>query len=301
MATIRIGTRKSPLALAQAEEVSNRLRAAWPELETELVKITTSGDRFIDRPLADIGGKGLFTKEIEEALLAGDIDIAVHSMKDMPTLLPDGLTIGCMMEREDPRDMLIADDVRSLADLPKAARIGTSSLRRAAQLLMLRPDLVIVPFRGNVETRIEKLKAGKAGATMLAVAGLNRLGIMDAPGFVLDIHECLPAVAQGAVGIECREHDAEILGLLEPLNDPATAIAVSCERAFLKELDGSCRTPIAGYARLNGSEIHFSGLIAKPDGSAHHKIDLFGGISDALKLGKDAGEAVYSKAGSGFI
>lgn len=292
---IRIGTRKSPLALAQAEEVARRLQAHWPEQEVELVKITTSGDRFLDRPLADIGGKGLFTKEIEEALLDGSIDIAVHSMKDMPTALPDGLTIGCMLEREDVRDMLIIDGARSLAELPQGARIGTSSLRRSVQLQILRPDISIVPFRGNVQTRIEKLKAGKADATLLAVAGLNRLGIMDAPGFVLEIEDCLPAVAQGAIGIECREHDNAILGLLDPLNDAATTIAVSCERAFLNVLDGSCRTPIAGYARLNGAQLQFSGFMATPDASQHHTIKAQGSLRDAEAIGQQAARELRAK------
>jgi hydroxymethylbilane synthase len=292
---IKIGTRKSPLALAQAEEVSNRLRALWPELAVELVKITTSGDRFSDKPLADIGGKGLFTKEIEEALLDGSIDLAVHSMKDMPTVLPDGLTIGCMLEREDARDMLIADNVRSFADLPEGARVGTSSLRRAVQLQMWRPDIKIVPFRGNVQTRIEKLQQGKADATVLAMAGLNRLGILDAPGFVLETHECLPAVAQGAIGIECRDGNDEILRMLEPMNDAATTLAVTCERAFLKELDGSCRTPIAGYAVLNGAELHLRGFMAAIDGSAHHRIEARGSVRDAQRLGESAGKEIRSK------
>lgn len=295
MPIIKIGTRKSPLALAQAEEVSLRLKQEWPELETELVKITTSGDRFQDRPLADIGGKGLFTKEIEEALLDGSIDIAVHSMKDMPTALPDRLTIGCMLPREDVRDMLIAEQVHSLADMPDHFRVGTSSLRRSVQLKLLKPTISIVPFRGNVQTRIEKLKAGKADATVLAVAGLNRLGIMDAPGFVLTLEECLPAVAQGAIGIECREDDRDILPLLEPLNDAATTLAVSCERAFLAVLDGSCRTPIAGYAALEGTELHFMGFMSAVDGSHPQRISMQGSARDAEKLGEDAGKELRAR------
>jgi hydroxymethylbilane synthase len=283
---IKIGTRKSPLALAQAEEVAGLLAAHWPETTTELVKITTSGDRFLDRPLADIGGKGLFTKEIEEALLAGDIDIAVHSMKDMPTQLPAGLTIGCLLPREDARDMLIGDGLSSLAALPAGLRIGTSSMRRALQIQQLRPDVKVVPFRGNVQTRIEKLRQGKADATLLAMAGLNRLGIMDAPGFVLEPRECLPAVAQGAIGIECREEDSATLGLLEPLNDPATAIAVACERAMLAALDGSCRTPIAGYATLNGAEITLEGWVAQPDGTCPRRAKASAHLREAIALGQ---------------
>jgi len=295
MTKIRIGTRKSPLALAQAEEVSLRLKQKWPELTIEFVKITTSGDRFQDRPLADIGGKGLFTKEIEEALLEGAIDIAVHSMKDMPTALPEHLTIGCMLPREDARDMLIADNAHSMADLPDDIRVGTGSLRRSVQLKLLKPNLSIVPFRGNVQTRIEKMRAGKADATVLAVAGLNRLGIMDAPGFVLSTAECLPAVAQGAIGIECREDDEDILRVLEPLNDAATSIAVSCERAFLKVLDGSCRTPIAGYAELMGAELYFEGFMASLDGTAHQRISMKAGIRDTEKLGVEAAKKLQSQ------
>lgn len=292
---IRIGTRKSPLALAQAEEVSIRLKQEWPELAVELVKITTSGDRFGDRPLSDIGGKGLFTKEIEEALLEGSIDIAVHSMKDMPTALPDHLTIGCMLPREDVRDMLIMDGVHSMQDLPDGARIGTSSLRRAVQLQLLKSNIAIVPFRGNVQTRIEKLKAGKADATILAVAGLNRLGIMDAPGFVLSIDECLPAVAQGAIGIECRQDDDDILRTLEPLNDAPTTLAVSCERAFLKVLDGSCKTPIAAYAELQGTQLLLRGFMSAIDGSNPQTIAMQAGLRDAEKLGEEAAKKLKAK------
>ena len=292
---IRIGTRKSPLALAQAEEVARRLKATWPELSVELVKITTSGDRFSERRLADIGGKGLFTKEIEEALLEKSIDIAVHSMKDMPTVLPEGLTIACMLPREDVRDMLVGEGFRSLADLQEGAHVGTSSLRRAVQIKLLRPDVQVVPFRGNVGTRLEKLKAGKADATLLAVAGLNRLGMMELPGVVLELEECLPAVAQGAVGVECREDNDEVLRLLEPLNDAETAIAVSCERAFLKVLDGSCRTPIAGYAFLHGRTLILQGLKANLDGSDCQRIKMDGDVKDAEALGKEAAEVLHKK------
>jgi hydroxymethylbilane synthase len=222
----------------------------------------------------------------------------VHSMKDMPTLLPDGLTIACMLPREDVRDMLICEGVRQLADLPEGASVGTSSLRRAVQLQLLRPDIRIVPFRGNVQTRIEKMQQGKADATVLAVAGLNRLGIMDAPGVVLEIHECLPAVAQGAIGIECREGDEPMLALLEQLNDPVTSLTVSCERAFLRELDGSCRTPIAGYAVLEGRDIHLRGFAATPEGDKHQIISARADIADTETLGADTGKKLKEKLAS---
>ncbi|MCE2926596.1 MAG: hydroxymethylbilane synthase [Rickettsiales bacterium] len=295
---IRLGTRKSALALAQSEEVKAKLLAAWPHLEVELVKITTSGDKFTEFPLADIGGKGLFTKEIEEALLNRSIDIAVHSMKDMPTVLPDGLTIGAMLKREDPRDVLIGR--QCLSDIPKGATFGTASLRRAAQILMKRPDLSIVTLRGNVETRLSKVQKGLIGATMLAQAGLNRLGIKGA-GAALSTDEFLPAIAQGAVGIECRMGDQRINDLLAVITNETTVRAVDCERAFLKVLDGSCRTPIAGYAHLNGDEIQFRGLIAKPDGSAHHTVTLEDRAINFRELGEEAGRLLLAKAGKHFI
>ncbi len=283
---IRLGTRKSALALAQSEEVKARLMAAWPNLEVELVKITTSGDKFTEFPLADIGGKGLFTKEIEEALLDRSIDIAVHSMKDMPTVLPPGLIMSAMLPREDPRDTLIGR--RSLADIPSGATFGTSSLRRAAQMLMKRPDISIVTLRGNVETRLSKVHKGLIGATMLAQAGLNRLGIHGA-GITLSVDDFLPAIAQGAVGVECRENDTRIRELLSRIHDEPTMVAVSCERAFLHELEGSCRTPIAGYASQNGDELNFRGLIAQPDGTHCHTISLSDNASNHLLLGREAG------------
>jgi len=286
---LKIGTRKSALALAQAEEVRAKLALAWPKLQVEIVPMMTSGDTFLDRPLADIGGKGLFTKEIEDALLDGRIDIAVHSIKDMQTLLPDGLTLGCVLEREDPRDVLVGKNVRSLDDIPKGATFGTSSLRRSAQLLMKRPDIKIVPLRGNVQTRISKIEKGEVDFTMLAQAGLNRLKLFDVPGFVLSTDEFLPAVAQGAIGIECREGDTVTLELLVPLADVETEIAVLCERAFLQALDGSCRTPIAGYATVEGDVIHLRGLLLNADGSKHFSIQKTGNIHDAESLGESAG------------
>lgn len=298
---IRIGTRKSPLALAQAEEVRALLAENWPELTVEIVPMTTSGDTFTDRPLADIGGKGLFTKEIEDALLAKQIDIAVHSIKDMQTVLPDGLTLGCIIEREDPRDRLVGHALHSLDDLPKGASFGTSSLRRSSQLLMRRPDIQIVPLRGSVQTRLQKMESGLVKATMLAVAGLNRLQLWDTPGATLSTDEFLPAIGQGAIGIECRENDAAVMELLSPLADLDTEAAVICERAFLQMLDGSCRTPIAGYATVEGKQLHFRGLIVRPDGSAHHDVEISGSSDDAEKLGRSAGEDLLSRCGKNFI
>ncbi len=298
---ILIGTRKSPLALAQAEEVSRRLCAAHPGLVTDIVTFTTSGDKFLDKPLADIGGKGLFTKEIEDALLIGDIHIAVHSMKDMPTVLPEGLTIGAMLEREDPRDVLMGQGFTSLADLPRGATLGTSSLRRAAQMKMKRPDVQIVPLRGNVQTRINKLLTGEIQATMLAKAGLNRLGMHDVAGVVLPVEQFLPAIAQGAVGIECRENDAQIRDLLASVAHNTTEITVNCERAFLRALDGSCRTPIAGYATLDRGQVKLRGLIAKPDGTKHHVIEYTDSAADADEMGYRAGKELLGIAGKDFL
>lgn len=298
---VKIGTRKSPLALAQAEEVKQKLEEAWPALSVTLVPMMTSGDKFLDQPLADIGGKGLFTKEMEDALLAGTIDMAVHSVKDMQTVLPDGLTLGCVLEREDPRDVLIGHQVHSLADIPESAIFGTSSLRRSAQLLMKRPDIKIVPLRGNVQTRLSKIASGEVQFTMLARAGLNRLGLWDVPGVELPVDEFLPAVAQGAIGIECREGDEKMQELLSSLADRESEMAVLCERAFLQAMDGSCRTPIAGYASVEGDTLYFRGLLLSPDGRMHHTIEERGDLDDAESLGIHAGEALLAKAGKGFI
>lgn len=287
--TLKLGTRKSPLALAQAEQVRLLLLAANPDIAVEIIHIVTSGDKFLNQPLADIGGKGLFTKEIEEGLLEGTLDIAVHSMKDMSTKLPDGLIIGAMLEREDPRDMLIGAGLKGLADLPQNALFGTSSLRRAAQVKIRRPDVQIIPFRGNVQSRIAKLQRGEVQATMLAKAGLNRLKITNVEGAVLAVEEFLPAIAQGAIGIECRKNDTKTRELLAPLNDLNTQIAVDCERAFLRVLDGSCRTPIAGYAMIEGDNIFLRGLIAKPDGSSHKTAELRGSVKDAEAIGVELG------------
>lgn len=298
---IRIGTRKSPLALAQARMVAEKLVSSWPDIQTELVTFTTSGDRFLDRPLADIGGKGLFTKEIEESLLAGEIHMAVHSMKDMPTILPDGLMISAMLERENPCDVLIGEGLQSLADLPQGAKVGTSSLRRVALLKVNRPDIEIVPLRGNVQTRMTKLNEGQMRATLLAKAGLNRLGMHDISGAVLPVDEFLPAVAQGAIGIECRTDDTKTREMLASISHMPTEMAVNCERSFLKVLDGSCRTPIAGYAYIDAGQIAFRGLIAKPDGSQWHEVKHAGSATEAEIVGEQAGEQLQAKAGKNFL
>lgn len=305
-AAVRIGTRGSPLALAQAEMVKAALATAHAALSgdaaVEIVIIKTTGDQIQDRALSEIGGKGLFTKEIEEALLADTIDLAVHSMKDVPTHLPDGLEICCLLEREDPRDVLISRSGNSIATLPQGAVIGSASLRRQAQLLALRPDLKVVNLRGNVGTRLAKLAKGDADATLLALAGLKRLGKADVATAILDMTEMLPAVAQGAIGIEIRAADRRMRDLLTPLHHAETEIAVAAERACLAELEGSCRTPIAAYAHLAADgRLHLRALIAKPDGSAVHRDERTGPAADAAQLGRDSGRHLKSLAGPDFL
>jgi hydroxymethylbilane synthase len=301
---LRIGTRGSPMALIQAALVRDRLVTTHPDLAAagavEIVTIRTTGDRVQDRRLADIGGKGLFSKEIEEALLAGAIDIAVHSLKDMETWLPDGLEIACVLVREDPRDALLSTRSRSLAGLPKEAKVGTASLRRQAQLLRLRPDLSIMAIRGNVNTRIDKLTAGEFDAIVVALCGLERLGKADQASEILTPDVMLPAVGQGALAIECRVGDDALRQLLDPLHDPATAACVGAERAMLAALDGSCRTPIAGLAEHDGDQLTLEGLLLKPDGSSEIRARCTGDISDATALGTELGSELRSRAGPGF-
>lgn len=301
--TPRIGTRGSPLALVQAHTVRNRLAAALgrPPDAVEIRVIRTSGDRIQDRPLSDVGGKGLFTKEIEEALIAGEIDLAVHSAKDMPTLLPDGLILAACLEREDPRDAFISNKAKSVAELPDGAVVGSASMRRQAILKTLRPDLRMVSLRGNVETRLRKLDDGEVDATILAMAGLKRLGLAARATAAMPAEEFLPAVAQGAIGLETRIDDATTRALLATINHDDTFTAVACERAFLRELDGSCKTPIAGHAVLAGDLLKFRGLIAKPDGSASHDLELSGVRADAVTIGTEAGRALKGRAGPGFF
>lgn len=300
---IRIGTRGSPLARAQAQETRLRLMAAHglPEEAVEIAVITTSGDRIQDRPLAEAGGKGLFTKEIEEALLDGRIDLAVHSSKDMPTILPEGLEISAFMEREDARDAFIGREALSIGDLPRGAKLGTSSLRRQALVLRMRPDLQVGMFRGNVQTRLKKLEDGVADGTLLAFAGLKRLGMPHVATSVMSAEEFPPALGQGAICVESRTGDARIKGLVNAIHHEATGVALACERAFLAVLDGSCRTPIAGIATVASGHVDFHGMILTPDGSEAHEVSASGVASDAMRLGADAGARIRDRAGARFF
>jgi len=302
---IRIGTRGSPLALAQTEETRQRLVAAHPHLgaddAVETVVIRTTGDKVLDRPLAEVGGKGMFTKEIDEAMLDGRIDLAVHSMKDLPTWLPDGIVLACVLPREDPRDGFIARAGGGLDGLPTGAVVGTSSLRRQAQLLHRRPDLRVVTLRGNVQTRLAKVGEGVVDATLLALAGLRRLGLADAVTAMLEPEDMLPAVGQGAIGITCRTEDDGARTTLAPLNDVETSARIATERAMLTVLDGSCRTPIGGLAEISGNELRLRGLVVRPDGSEIFETARVGSLHDAEALGRDAGEELRIRAGPGFF
>ncbi|MFZ0693896.1 MAG: hydroxymethylbilane synthase [Alphaproteobacteria bacterium] len=299
-ARLTIGTRGSPLALVQAREVEARLIRAHPALAEpgaiELAIIRTSGDAAV-RPLAELGGKGLFTKEIEEALLDKRIDLAVHSIKDMPGFLPDGLTLACVLPREDPRDVFVCVHAENLKALPRGAIVGTSSPRRQAQVLALRPDLQIQPLRGNVETRLRKIREGAVDATLLALAGLRRLGLEQEAGTIIPTTEILPAIGQGALGIECREDDAPTLALIAALNEAASEICVRAERALLAALDGSCRTPIAGLAELDANgALNLRALVASLDGRRIVRVARRGEAKDASILGADAGAELRRRA-----
>jgi hydroxymethylbilane synthase len=301
---LRLGTRGSKLALVQTGLVRDALARAVPELAApdaiEVVTIKTTGDAIQDRPLSEAGGKGLFVKEIEEALFAGRIDAAVHSMKDMPTAQPTGLVIASFLPREDARDVLIAGDVTRIADLKHGAVVGTAALRRRAQLLYQRPDLQVVTIRGNVDTRLAKRERGEVEATLLALAGLNRLGLTV--GSPVPEDEMLPAVGQGAVCIECRVDDARTIGWLSAINHAATQTCVTAEHAMLAVLDGSCRTPIAGHAIFDkDGALYLRGLIAKPDGSAVIGTTRNGPAADAEAMGREAGEELKRHGGPGFF
>lgn len=300
---LTIGTRGSPLALAQAHEVRRRLAEAHGLAEDDIAVeiIQTSGDRITHKPLREFGGKGLFTKEIEEALLYGAIDMAVHSMKDMPTVLPPGLEIAALPPREDVRDAFLSPDAASLDALPQGAVLGTASLRRQAQLRARRPDLDVVPLRGNVQTRLRKLAEGQVQATILACAGLRRLGCTDHITAVIETDDMLPAVAQGAIGIEIRSDDARARDLVAALDDAPTATCVAAERAFLATLDGSCRTPIAGLAELDGEDMHFRGQILTPDGGQSYETERQGPAADGQAMGRDAAEELLGRAGPNFF
>jgi len=303
---IRLGTRGSPLALVQANEVKSRLEKAHAELAeegaVEIVVIKTTGDRVQDRPLAEIGGKGLFTKEIETALLENKIDAAVHSMKDVPTWLPDGLEISTILEREDPRDALFSNKATSIGDLPKGAVVGSSSLRRQAQLRMRRPDLKVVSIRGNVETRLRKLNDGEVDATLLAVAGLNRLGqgaLVTAP---LSTDEMLPAVAQGAIGLEIRRDDEATRSLLAPLNHAESALRVSVERACLDVLGGTCHTPVGVFAEMIAADqLRLRTVLALPDGTGVHRGERIGPSDESVAMGRDLGAELRGAAGPEYF
>lgn len=303
MDPIRIGTRGSPLALAQAHETRDRLVAAHglDPCIIEVVVISTTGDQIQDRPLAEIGGKGLFTKELEEQLHDGRIDMAVHSMKDMPAALPEGLEICCLLEREDPRDAFLSPVASSISALEHGATVGSSSVRRVAQLRHVRPDLNIVPFRGNVQTRLRKLSEGVAAATFLACAGLNRLGMADVMACAIEPDEMLPAVAQGAIGIEIASQNERARALLAPLNHEATCLRVNAERAFLAELDGSCRTPLAGHATLNGSELSLRVQALTLDGAKVFETTRSGPAADGPAMGLDAAREIRSMAGPDLV
>mgnify|MGYP001826235700 FL=1 len=300
---LKIGTRGSPLALAQAYETRARLMAAFdlPEEAFAIVVIKVTGDAVQDRPLKEIGGKGLFTREIEEDLIAGKIDIAVHSMKDMPVLQPDGLLLDTYLPREDPRDGFVSASKSALDDLERGATVGTSSLRRKAQLLNARPDLNVVEFRGNVQTRLKKLADGVAECTFLAMAGLNRLGRADVPATPVDTSDMLPAVAQGAIGIERRADDGATATLLDAIHDTVTGQRLAAERAFLAALDGSCETPIAGLAELQGGTLHLRGEVLRPDGSDRLSDAGDAPIEDGADLGRAMAARLLHRAGPGFF
>ncbi len=299
----RIGTRGSTLALAQAAETRTRLMAAHslPEEMFEIVVLSTKGDRITDRALTEIGGKGLFTEELEDQLLSGGLDFAVHSSKDMPTRLPDGLQLSAYLPREDFRDAFIGRTAASLTALPDSATIGSSSLRRQALIKRKRPDITVITFRGLVETRLRKLEEGQVDATLLAYAGLKRLSMSGVVTDIMDPTDFPPAPAQGAICVESRIGDSRVIKLLEAINDHPTYDAVTCERAFLAALDGSCRTPIAGYAVCDGDDLRFSGLILTPDGRTEHAINLDGRRTEAATIGRQAGETVRTAAGPRFF
>jgi hydroxymethylbilane synthase len=300
---LRIGTRGSPLALAQAREARDRLMAAHalPEAAFRIVPIKTTGDRVQDRPLSELGGKGLFTREIEDALAAGTIDVAVHSMKDMPVEQPDGLGITCCLPREDVRDAFVALAANGLAELPPGSVVGTSSLRRQAQVRHRRPDLRVVEFRGNVQTRLRKLRDGAAAATFLAMAGLRRLGLDDLPRVPMAPDDMLPAIAQGAIGIEQRRGDDRVAALLAAIHDVPTGRRLAAERALLAGLDGSCTTPIAGLAEIDGDRLRLRAEILRPDGSECLAHALEGGTGDAEALGSEAAAVLRRRAGPHFF
>lgn len=297
---LRVGTRASQLALWQANWVKSELEKKYPGMEVTLTKIKTIGDKILDVPLAQVGGKGLFVKEIEEAMLRGEIDIAVHSMKDVPTDFPEGLGLYCITEREDPRDAVISRNVK-FADLPQGARIGTSALRRQAQLLKLRPDLEMCIIRGNVETRIRKLDDDKLDAVILAAAGLKRLGFTEKVAEYLDVDLSIPAIGQGALGIECRLADPVITETISFFNHPATAYAVRAERALLKRCEGGCQVPIAAHGTVDGNFLHLVGFIAAVDGSRSVRGEISGPVEQSEQLGIQLADQLLADGGKAIL
>lgn len=298
---IKIGTRGSKLALRQSEWIKEQLEMHHAGIRVDLIKIKTTGDKILDTPLSKIGGKGLFVKEIEEALLEARVDVAVHSMKDVPAQLPKDLMLSTFPPREDPSDALIAEGECRLDQLPKGAKVGTSSLRRGAQLLHFRPDLKLVPLRGNVDTRLNKLKSGDLQAIILATAGLNRLGLSNVITQTIPFHQLLPAVGQGALGLEVRRGDQKTIDLLDFLNHEDTQTAVAAERAFLKTLEGGCQVPVAGFARINGDTLSFEGLVAELDGSKIYKETVTGRRDQAEAMGMEAAQTLLASGGGNVL
>lgn len=298
MRTIRIGTRQSALALTQTEWVIKELRAKFPELTVETKPIVTKGDRILNVTLSKVGGKGLFVKEIEQALLDRKIDVAVHSMKDLPGEMADGLTLGAVSKREDPRDCLISREGQKLDELPSGATVGTSSLRRQAQVKAYRPDLNVEPVRGNIDTRLRKMREGQFDAILLAAAGLHRMGWQNLITEYLDVGVLLPAVGQGALGIQCRADDEEVLSLLKTLNDCATAFTVTAERAFLHRLNGNCQVPVGAFGTLEGNDVTLTGLVADPENAHVFRQSASG--NDPERLGRQLADQV-SATGAGRV
>ncbi len=299
--TIKIGTRASLLAMAQSTNIKNLIEAKYPDVTVELVKIVTKGDKILDVPLAKVGGKGLFVKELEDAMLQNEVDLAVHSMKDVPAELPEGLHLGIITKREDPRDAFVSNKYKTLAELPEGAKVGTSSLRRKSQLGLIRKDLLINDLRGNVGTRLRKLDEGQYDAIILAAAGLNRLDLSDRIASYFDPADMLPAVGQGAVGIELRESDSELLEALSFLIDETTAVTVTAERAYLNRLEGGCQVPIGAFAVLDGDQINITGLVASVDGSQVLREEDSGKAADAKGLGVKLAEEILAKGGGAIL
>lgn len=299
--TLRIATRQSRLALWQAEHVAEKLRAAHPGLEVVLVPMTTQGDRILDRTLAQVGGKGLFIKELEVAIAEGRADIAVHSMKDVPSELPEGMTLAAMLSRADPRDAFLSVKHPSFDALPQGARVGTSSLRRQCQLKSLRPDLEVLPLRGNVETRLRKLQDGDYDAIVLAAAGLTRLGLADRITHYIDTEQSLPAVGQGIVGVECRSDDARSVELLGALDDAAARQCCEAERAFALRLQGSCQSPVAGFAELEGDRIRLRGLVGSDDGRTVYRGSIEGPAAQRHALGTALAERLIAQGAGALL